>query len=107
MRKQLWMKMDLYKKVENVIQEYINEHKKEVRKGKELMSKLDVVRCNAEVKATKKDWNDFWEETYYPEESKKSQQVKADGYSVHYYDYDRNDPNRANPFIETPDYTEL
>ena len=81
MRKQLWMKMDLYKKVENVIQEYINEHKKEVRKGKELMSKLDVVRCNAEV--------------------------KADGYSVHYYDYDRNDPNRANPFIETPDYTEL
>ena len=81
MRKQLWMKMDLYKKVENVIQEHINEHKKEVRKGKELMSKLDVVRCNVEV--------------------------KADGYSVHYYDYDRNDPNRANPFIETPDYTEL
>ena len=75
------MKMDLYKKVENVIQEHINEHKKEVRKGKELMSKLDVVRCNAEV--------------------------KADGYSVHYYDYDRNDPNRTNPFIETPDYTEL
>ena len=43
--------MDLYKKVENVIQEHINEHKKEVRKGKELMSKLDVVRCNAKVKA--------------------------------------------------------
>ena len=82
MRKQSqWMKMDLYKKVENVIQDHIKEHKAEVRKGKELMSKLDVVRCNAVV--------------------------KADGYSVHYYDYDRNDPNRANPFIETPDYTEL
>ena len=28
-------------------------------------------------------------------------------HSKYYYDYDRNDPNRPNPFLETPDYTEL
>ena len=40
-------------------------------------------------------WNDFWE----------GQPVKADGYSVNnqqhsesYYDYDRNDPDKKNPF---------
>jgi len=32
-------------------------------------------------------WNSFWEENYYPEE-----------HSKHYYEYDRNDPNRSNPF---------
>ena len=71
--------MDLYKKVEKLIQEHIIKHKAEVRKGKELLSKLDVAKCN-------------------------------DGYaqkSIYWYDYDRNDSNRPNPFVETPDYTEL
>lgn len=35
----------------------------------------------------KKDWTDFWEETYYPEE-----------HSKYYYDYTRNDINRESPF---------
>ena len=39
--------MDLYQKVEKVIKEHIEEHQLEVRKGKELLSRLDVVRCNA------------------------------------------------------------
>jgi hypothetical protein len=34
-------------------------------------------------------WNSFWEENYYPED-----------HSKHYYEYDRNDPNRENPFKE-------
>ena len=72
--------MDLYQKVEQVIQNHILEHQEEVFKAKTLLSKLDVARCNSEV--------------------------KADGYSVHYYDYTRNDPNRTNPFT-IPDYTEL
>ena len=93
--------MDLYKKVENVIQEHIKEHKAEVHKGKELLSKLDVIRCN-QPEATSKDWEQVWEDV-----SSDQKVVKADGYSVHYYDYTRNDPNRANPFTETPDYTEL
>ena len=40
------MTSDLYAKVEKVIREHIQEHQSEVRKGKELMSKLDVVRLN-------------------------------------------------------------
>lgn len=41
-------------------------------------------------------WNDFW-----------SDEVKVDGYSVngmshskYWYEYDRNDPNRENPFVD-------
>ena len=90
--------MDLYEKVENVIQDHIKEHKAEVRKGKELMSKLDVVRCN-QTEVTSKDWEQFWEDV-----SSDQKIVKC---STHYYDYTRNDLNRLNPFTETPDYTEL
>ena len=71
--------MDLYSKVERLIEEHIMNHKEEVRKGKELLNKLDIARCN-------------------------------DGYerkSIYWVDYDRNDLNRPNPFLETPDYTEL
>tara|TARA_Y100000004_G_scaffold3170_1_gene3768 strand:- start:530 stop:784 length:255 start_codon:yes stop_codon:yes gene_type:complete len=67
--------MDLYQKVERVIQEHIDEHQSEVRKAKELMTKLDVARCNSPVEdysydltatgekfppTTDKDWDDFW-----------------------------------------------
>ena len=38
--------MDLYKKVEEVIQNHILEHQEEVFKGKTLLSKLDVAHCN-------------------------------------------------------------
>ncbi len=37
--------MDLYSKVERVIRDHMIKHQSEVRKGKELLSKLDVVRC--------------------------------------------------------------
>ena len=61
-------------------------------------------------------WNDFWQEHYYPEEHKESANLdkeveeicKQGGYewtpsvedqkSKYYYDYNRNDPNRKNPF---------
>ena len=64
------MKMDLYQKVEKVIQEHILEHQEEVFKAKTLRSKLDTARCNQ----------------------------PKDGKSSYWYDYDRNDPNRKNPF---------
>ena len=92
--------MDLYKKVEEVIQNHILEHQEEVFKAKTLLSKLDVARCN-QPKTTPEDWNEFWSDV-----SSDKKVVKADGYSVHYYDYTRNDPNRKNPFA-IPDYTEL
>ena len=71
--------MDLYKKVEEVIQNHLLEHQEEVFKAKTLLSKLDVSRCNDQHYARK---------------------------SIYWYDYDRNDPNRKNPFA-IPDYTEL
>jgi|TARA_B100000900_G_scaffold339787_1_gene302383 hypothetical protein len=92
--------MDLYQKVEQVIQNHILEHQEEVFKAKTLLSKLDVARCNA-PEVTPKDWDEFWEDV-----SSDKKVVAADGYSVHYYDYTRNDPNRTNPFT-IPDYTEL
>ena len=92
--------MDLYKKIEEVIQNHILEHQEEVFKGKTLLSKLDVANSN-KSEATSKDWDEFWSD-----ESSDKKVVRADGYSVHYYDYTRNDPNRKNPF-SIPDYTEL
>ncbi len=45
-------------------------------------------------------WNDFWSDFW-------SDDVKVDGYSVnglshskYWYEYDRNDPNRENPFVD-------
>jgi hypothetical protein len=92
--------MDLYKKIEEVIQNHILEHQEEVFKGKTLLSKFDVANSN-KSEATSKDWDQFW-----LDEPSDKKVVKADGYSVHYYDYTRNDPNRKNPF-SIPDYTEL
>lgn len=49
----------------------------------------EVKICDKDDPSTecKGAWNDFWEENYYPEE-----------HSKHYYDYDRNDLGRPNPF---------
>ena len=82
------MKMDLYQKVERVIQEHILEHQEEVFNAKTLLRKLDVARCNHRSQDYSYDLDN----------------VK---HSSYYYEYDRNDPNRPNPFGPTPDYTEL
>ena len=88
--------MDLYQKVEKVIKEHVEEHQLEVRKGKELLSKLDVVRCNEPTQDYSYDLTATGD---------KEQPYARK--SIYYYDYDRNDPNRPNPFGKTPDYTEL
>lgn len=80
--------------------EYVSKHKKPLSCDKDDPS--------PECKGA---WNSFWEETPSVEEPKS---VKLDGYSVdgiehskYWYDYDRNDPNRLNPFsgkvYESPD----
>ena len=88
--------MDLYKKVEEVIQNHILEHQEEVFKAKTLLNKLDVARCNEptqdysfDLTSTNDDGQPY---------AKKS---------IYWYDYDRNDPKRPNPFMQIPDYTEL
>ena len=67
--------MDLYQKVEKVIQEHILEHQEEVFNAKTLLRKLDVARCNHRSQDYSYDLDN----------------VK---HSSYYYDYDRNDPNR-------------
>ncbi len=44
-------------------------------------------------------WTSFWEENYYPEEYKISQQSDGE-HSSHYYDYQRNDLEKQNPFTK-------
>ena len=90
--------MNLYQKVERVIQEHINEHQSEVRKGKELMTKLDVARCNSPTEDYSYDLTATGE--------KMPVKNGLERKSIYYYDYNRNDPTRTNPF-EIPDYTEL
>ena len=88
--------MDLYKKVERLIKDHMIKHQSEVRKGKELLSKLDVVRCNEPSQDYSYDLTATGEKEHaYARKS------------IYYYDYDRHDTNRVNPFTETPDYTEL
>lgn len=117
---------NLYKKIENVIQQHIREHKKEVALGKRLLQKLDIDNLNQKVipqdysfnlnatgekktvneslELTKarieanSSWNDGWTKQYYSDRVK-----ELEGKSKYYYDYDRNDPNRKNPFLEEPD----
>lgn len=117
---------NLYKKIENVIQQHIREHKKEVAFGKRLLQKLDIDNLNQKVipqdysfnlnatgekktvneslELTKarieanSSWNDGWTKQYYSDRVK-----ELEGKSKYYYDYDRNDPNRKNPFLEEPD----
>ena len=77
------MTSDLYAKVEKVIREHIQEHQSEIRKGKELMSKLDVVRLNQPT------------QDYSFDLSATGEKIE---HSKYYYDYDRNDPSRPDPF---------
>ena len=77
------MTSDLYAKVEKVIRDHIEEHQGEVRKGKELMNKLDIARLNTPTQDYSYDLTATGEKIEH---------------SKYYYDYDRNDPNRPNPF---------
>ena len=80
---------DIYETITNVVDENIEHHKKYLTKNIEFLSLLKGHRpvVNFDYTATgekfpricdkndpspecKKDWVDFWEETYYPEESK-------------------------------------
>jgi len=83
---------DIYDTIVNVVDESVEYHKKYLTKSIDLLSLLkghrevdfgvgndepwDYDAAGAKIppvtEATKKDWADFWEETYYPEEYEKS-----------------------------------
>jgi len=123
---------DIYDTIVKCVNESVECHKKYLTKSVELLSLLkghrevDFGVGNDEPweydaaggkfpRPTKKDWVDFWEETYYPEEHSKEQvrefEAKERDYealrakldaghekSKYYFEYDRNDLNRENPF---------
>jgi len=74
---------DIYDTIVNVVDESVKYHKKYFTKSVELLSLLkghrsfeidtsldDIDASPGVSSATQKDWVDFWEETYYPEEHK-------------------------------------
>ena len=87
---------DIYETIVNVVDESVEYHKKYLTKSVELLSllkghrptvdfgvgndepweydaaggKFPKTEGNITLQATEKDWVDFWEETYYPEEHK-------------------------------------
>jgi hypothetical protein len=103
---------EIYDTIKNVVQEQYYYYKDGASKTNELLSLLNgngighikaydeyvtdprgnrVKVCDKDDPSPecKSSWNDFWEENYYPEE-----------HSKYYYEYDRNDPHRVNPFAD-------
>jgi len=66
---------DIYDTIVKCVDDSVEYHKKNLTKSIELLSLLKGQRPvdlgseeNITLEATEKDWVDFWEETYYPEE---------------------------------------
>ena len=71
--------------------EYLSKHKESLT--------CDKDDSSPECKGS---WTSFWEENYYPEEYSSSQYAEEEQkeYSSYYYDYQRNDSNKQNPFVK-------
>ena len=68
---------DIYDTVVKCVDESVKYHKKYYTKSVELLSLLKGNRP-VNFETTKKDWIDFWEETYYPEEHKQYTEEEMD-----------------------------
>lgn len=129
---------EIYDTLMKSINESTEYHKKQLEKNEELLSLmkdrssvdfLEKYKTSPFSKATEKDWEDFWNENYSPEEIREFElkerdyerkratldaqykenleEIRENGgfewtpnpkHSKHYYDHDRNDLNRINPF---------
>jgi len=82
---------DIYDTVVKCVDDAVEYHKKELSKSTELLSllkghrsfeidtSLDRIDASPRISsATKRDWNDFWEENYYPEEYKQSKELSVE-----------------------------
>ena len=82
---------DIYDTIVKCVDESVEYHKKELSKSTELLSllkghrsfeidtSLDRIDASPRISsATKRDWNDFWEENYYPEEYKQSKELSVE-----------------------------
>jgi hypothetical protein len=68
---------DIYDTIVKCVDESVECHKKYLTKSIELLSLLKGNRP-VNFETTKKDWIDFWEETYYPEEHKQYTEEEMD-----------------------------
>jgi len=68
---------DIYDTVVKCVEESVKYHKKYYTKSVELLS---LMKGNRPVnfETTQKDWNDFWEERYYPEEHEQYTEEEMD-----------------------------
>ena len=60
---------DIYNTIVKCVDDSVEYHKKNLAKSVELLSLLKGHRP-VDFETTQSDWNDFWEENYYPEEHK-------------------------------------
>ena len=60
---------DIYNTIVKCVDDSVEYHKKNLTKSVELLSLLKGHRP-VDFETTQSDWNDFWEENYYPEEHK-------------------------------------
>jgi len=75
---------DIYDTIVKCVDESVEYHKKHLTKSVELLSLLKGNR-SVNLEVTNEDWADFWEECYYPEEIKDTQEI-----SQHYTDEELN-----------------
>jgi hypothetical protein len=102
---------EIYDVIVKVVRENHDYHKQQSEESNELLnllngqrtldidlSGLNFTSCSSDDTSSEcmTSWNDFW-----------CDEVKVDGYSVngmshskYWYEYDRNDPNRENPFVD-------
>jgi len=68
---------DIYETILKCVDDSVEYHKKYLTKSIEVLSLLKGNRP-VNFETTKKDWIDFWEETYYPEEHKQYTEEEMD-----------------------------
>ena len=75
---------DIYNTIVKCVDESVEYHKKNLTKTVQLLSLLKG-NGSVNLEVTDEDWADFWEECYYPEEIKDTQEI-----SQHYTDEELN-----------------
>lgn len=115
---------EIYDVIVDVVKENYYTYKHQTSQAYELLALLNsgvddnkyqnhlnkVLSCDKDDSSEKckKSWTSFWEEDYHPEEHQQYTEEELNAmcdkaesdqkHSNHYYEYDRNDPNRQNPF---------
>jgi hypothetical protein len=72
---------DIYNTIVKCVDDSVEYHKKNLTKSVELLSLLKGHRPDfdyTDFETTQSDWNDFWEENYYPEEHKQYTEEEMD-----------------------------